>query len=222
MTITPEAIRLMAESGLDAFKIAEIAEALKPARTAAAERQARYRQRKQAKKEKREAKVDNERDVTRDVTPPNDNISNPPASPSLANANDAPPKFSDRFLEEWNATAGRCGFKAARALTGGRLTKLRARVKTYGEDQLLEAIKRLSTSKFHCGENDRNWQADIGWLIRNDENVAKALECDLPGQGKVVAKADPEALSDYHKYQAGEITMAEYHRRREARERKAA
>lgn len=87
---------------------------------------------------------------------------------------------------------------------------------------MLEAIKRLSTSKFHCGQNDREWKADIGWLIRNSENVAKALECDLPGEGKVAAKTDPAALNDYRKYQAGEISMAEFHRRQALRERKAA
>lgn len=96
MSITPEAIRLMAESGLDAFKIAEIAEALKPARTAAAERQARYRQRKAAKKDKREAKSDNRRDVTGDVTPPNDIYSNPLLPPHWLTPMIAP-KFSDRF-----------------------------------------------------------------------------------------------------------------------------
>lgn len=229
MSITPEAIRLMAESGLDSFKIAEIAEALKPDRSSAAERQARYRQRKKAKKEVRKAKEaepqaapDNERDVTRDVTPPNDIYSNPPASPSLANANDAPPKFSDRFLAEWNETAKRCGMREARPLTGSRLTKLRARVREYGEDAVLEAVKRLSTSKFHCGENDRGWRADIGWLIRNGENIAKALEFDLPKTAATARQANPELKALHAKWQAGEITAAEFDRQRDALVRRAA
>ena len=43
-----------------------------------------------------------------------------------------------------------------------------------------------------------------------------------PDSGQAKRPTDPEALNDYRKYQAGEITMAEFHRRREARERKAA
>lgn len=74
MNLTAAAIRLLAEKGLSAMDIAEIAEAMEPTRTSGAARQARYRERQKR----------NESDVTRDVTntplsrPPNENISNPP------------------------------------------------------------------------------------------------------------------------------------------------
>lgn len=45
MSLTAAAIRLMAEKGLSANDIADIAEAMTPARSSNAERQARYRER---------------------------------------------------------------------------------------------------------------------------------------------------------------------------------
>ena len=66
--------------------------------------------------------------------------------------------------------------QVARKLTGQRLTKLKARKRVYGEDELIEAARNLARSPFHCGKNDRGWAANIGWLLKSDENVAKALE----------------------------------------------
>lgn len=41
---------------------------------------------------------------------------------------------------------------------------------------------------FHCGKNDRDWRASLGWLLKSSENVAKAL--DLPEAPKVAAPVD--------------------------------
>jgi len=59
MSLTAAAIRMMAEKGLSALDIAEIAEACEPAPTSGAARQARYRERLRER---------NASDVTRDVT----------------------------------------------------------------------------------------------------------------------------------------------------------
>lgn len=171
MSLTPAALRIMKAKGLTLDDAIEIAEALVPARSANAERQARFRQRKKAKGSR--GCNDDEGNVTDNVTPPNEYISNPPVPPQSANADCPTPKFSDRFVEAWNAEPG---LKPARRLTGQRLTKLGRRVKEFGEETMLEAVARLGGSPFHCGKNDREWQADIGWLIRNEENVTKALE----------------------------------------------
>jgi len=56
VSLTAAAIRMLADKGLSASEIADLAEANSPARSSAAVRQKRYR--------------DNKRDVTRDVTPP--------------------------------------------------------------------------------------------------------------------------------------------------------
>lgn len=89
MSLTPAAIRLLAEKGLSAFDIADVAEAMTPVRNANAERQARFRDKRKAAKEGGSVTDDN---VTRNVTPPNDNISNPPQDifPSPAKAGLAP------------------------------------------------------------------------------------------------------------------------------------
>lgn len=185
MSITPEVLKLLQSKGLTLQDAIEIAEAMTPARTAGAERQARYRQRKKTNKSK-DIQSDNVTgDVTRNVTPPNDIYSNPPASPSLAKANGVP-QFAERLVEAWNAEPG---LRPARKLTGQRLTKLRRRIAETGEADLLDAVKRLGASPFHCGKNDRGWVVDLGWLIRNDENVNKALELDAPGSRK--AANDP-------------------------------
>ena len=91
MTLTAAAIRLLAEKGLSALDIADVAEAMQPERSANAERQKRYR--------------DNKRNVTRNVTPPNDIYSNPPEhNPSEAKASLAPrgkkPKAA-RLPDDW-------------------------------------------------------------------------------------------------------------------------
>ena len=150
-----------ADAAIDAQRLAE-------KRAKDAERQRKHRARNAPSRDVTVTNGD-ERD------PPNDIYSNPPVSP-LANAN-GPPPFSDRFVEAWN---GQSGLRPARKLTGRRVTKLKARAKEFGEDEMLAAVRRLGASPFHCGKNDREWQADIGWLIRNDENVAKALELPEP------------------------------------------
>lgn len=165
MTMTAAAIRLLAEKGLSALEIAEVAEAMQPARSANAERQARYRERKKVKAEKRY--------VTRNVTPPNDIYSNPPVSPSPSG--EAPHDFAEKLVEVWNEGA-KAGLREARKLTGQRLTMLRTRRKAFSEAELVEAVQNLARSPFHCGKNDREWTAHIGWLLKSDENVAKALE----------------------------------------------
>lgn len=165
MSLTAAAIRLLAEKGLSALEIAEVAEAQMPVRSGNAERQARYRANKKAKAGKR--------NVTRNVTPPNEYISNPPVSPSPDG--EAPHDFAEKFVSVWNEGA-RAGLQEARKLTGQRLTKLKARKRAFGEDDLIEAARNLARSPFHCGKNDRGWAANIGWLLKSDENVAKALE----------------------------------------------
>ena len=60
MSLSAAAIRTLADKGLSASDIADVAEANEPTRSTAAIRQKRYR--------------DNKRDVTRDVTPPPNDI----------------------------------------------------------------------------------------------------------------------------------------------------
>lgn len=136
-----------------------------------ADRQQRFRDRRKGKKAANN--TSNARNALRDVTPPNEYISNPPVSPSPDG--EAPHDFAEKFVSVWNEGA-RAGLQEARKLTGQRLTKLKARKRAFGEEDLIEAARNLARSPFHCGKNDRGWAANIGWLLKSDENVAKALE----------------------------------------------
>lgn len=54
-----------------------------------------------------------------------------------------------------------------------RLRKLSARLKDSGADMLRQAITNTAASKFHRGENDRGWKADLDWIIKSYEQVEK-------------------------------------------------
>jgi hypothetical protein len=176
-----DTMRLLVAKGLTADDLLEVAEAMGTnTRNANAERQARFRERRKAAKEGRDVTDNVTRNATGSVTPPNEYISNPPVPPSSANADDAPPPVETRFVEAWN---GEGGLRPARKLAGQRLTKFRKRLREFGEETLFEAVRKLGASAFHCGKNDREWQADIGWFIKSDDNVTKALELPDPKQG---------------------------------------
>lgn len=100
MSLTAAAIRLLAEKGLNGFDIADIAEANVPDRTLNAERQARHRAKRKAAKEGGSVTDDN---VTRNVTPPDDNKnSNPPeVLPSEAKASLPRRGKSHRLPDDW-------------------------------------------------------------------------------------------------------------------------
>ena len=58
-------------------------------------------------------------------------------------------------------------------LTDKRKTKIHARIKSMGLEIVLKSVVAISKSDFHRGDNDRNWKADLEWLMENDEKVEK-------------------------------------------------
>ena len=87
----------------------------------------------------------------------------------------------------WNECRG--SLPEAR-LTTGRAAKIRARLKEQPDLAYWRAVvSRLASSDFATGKNDRQWRADLGWLIRNDENHVKVSE------GKYDNRAKPSAVS---------------------------
>ena len=166
MSLTPAAIRALADKGLSAHEIADIAELNAPARSTNAERQARYRENKK-------------RNVTRNVTPPNDIYSNPPVSPSVSDETLLPveqkPDEIAEAVEVWNETAVEVGLPTVRGkLTGQRRARLKARLAEHGLEGMREAVAAVKRSPFCRGEvND--FRADLGFLTRPD-NFAKLLE----------------------------------------------
>jgi hypothetical protein len=54
-------------------------------------------------------------------------------------------------------------------LSEGRKNKINARLKDAGEEMIIKAIKNISQSKFHMGDNDNHWKADLDWIIKSYE-----------------------------------------------------
>lgn len=79
-------------------------------------------------------------------------------------------EYGTRYIEAFNKL-----FSSNFILTPKRTQKLKERFKTFTKEQIAQALINLSKSKFHQGENDRNWKADPDFLIRNDEMVDKWL-----------------------------------------------
>lgn len=62
------------------------------------------------------------------------------------------------------------------ALTAKRRQQIAARLRERPLEEWQRILALLAASKFHTGENDRGWRADIDWLTRNAENGLKLLE----------------------------------------------
>lgn len=164
MSLSAAAIRLMATKGLSANDIADIAEANEPARSSGATRQKRYRDNKR-----------NERDVTRNVTHPlNDINSNPPFDGSSEPS--AVSDFGDRVVEAWNAGIAGSPLPAARKLNPDRRKHLAARVREHGEEAVFTAIGNMHRSDFHSGRDGKWTEGNLGWLLKSPENFQKMLE----------------------------------------------
>lgn len=58
-------------------------------------------------------------------------------------------------------------------LTDKRKLKIKSRLKDAGIEMLEEAITKTSKSKFHNGDNDRGWCADLDFIIRSYEQVER-------------------------------------------------
>ena len=176
MSLNAAVIEVLVAKGMSAADILEVARAseAKADRTNA-ERQARHRAKK------RNA-------VTVTVSPLNDIYSNPP-EPCEAKA--SPPPF-EKLVEEWNAGPAANGARKATKLDANRKALLKARLRDHSEAEVFGAIANLAASKFHCGENDRNWRAGLGWFLEA-KNFVKALEMAEPERKSIVPVVDHAA-----------------------------
>lgn len=200
MSLTAAAIRLMAEKGLSAADIADIAEALagKPD-TAADKRRAYDRERKREEREaQRQAKamsggnpVDSPTESPVDAArvSPNDNInSNPlPETQVISNEITPPSDFDpisveeptaklreEHVVEAWNAVAEECGLPKAK-LTPQRRRKLKPFIRDHTPDEIATALDAVRRSPFMRGQNDRSWRADLDFFTK-PEKFTRLLE----------------------------------------------
>jgi len=166
MSLTAAALKIMADKGLSAHDIAEIAAANEPQRSSAAVRQKRYR--------------DNKRNVTRDVTPsPNErDILTPTHSPIVTSSEVTPPADElkpEHVVEVWNDLALRHGLPAVKKMTPERRKKLNTFIRRWTIDDITEAIAAIPRSPFLLGQNDRGWQASFDWFLE-PRNLTKLTE----------------------------------------------
>ena len=79
------------------------------------------------------------------------------------------------FQNKYNNFAKNNNIKQIKLLTKTRKQKLKARLKEdeFNFDKILDSASKQS---FLFGENDRGWQMDFDWLIKNDSNYIKIIE----------------------------------------------
>jgi hypothetical protein len=195
MSLSAAVIDALVASGATAEQLA----AAMKAALAEAEAKVMERRAKDAARQAKSRKNRKSQDVT--VTPrdacdaPNDIYSNP-ENPSEAKAS-PPPSIETRLVEEWNAGPAANGARKAAKLDASRKTLLRARLRDHGEDEVFTALRNLGQSKFHCGENDRSWRANLGWFLEA-KNFLKALEMAPPSQtGNAAPKLSPDEQRAY-------------------------
>lgn len=78
-----------------------------------------------------------------------------------------------RIIDEWNSL----GLNKVISINQGtnRSKSLNARIKEYGEESIINAIKNINNSSFLKGQNKNNWVITFDWLIKPN-NFIKVLE----------------------------------------------
>lgn len=105
----------------------------------------------------------------------NKNNNTKDANTSLSSTEDEEAINYEEIINYYNSTCKRCNLISCIKLTPRRQEAIRARVKAYGKEKIMEAIKKAAESPFLNGSNDRNWRADIDFIFDNNK-MARILE----------------------------------------------
>lgn len=81
-------------------------------------------------------------------------------------------------------------------LTDSRKKHIRARLGEHSREDLTIAFHKLNESDFACGNNDRGWEADFDWLMKNEENITKVLEGKYDNRMSPIEKSFARALDN--------------------------
>ena len=106
-----------------------------------------------------------------------------------------------RVVDLWNETVNGV-LPHVRALTPGREKHIKARLVSDAERQKPEwwvaLFKRVAESAFCLGENKHKWRADIDFVIRSEDQIARILEGKYDGAGAVggSVRAAPQRRPD--------------------------
>ena len=76
-------------------------------------------------------------------------------------------------------------------LSDPRKKAIKARLNTYSFEDIKTAFQKAEASDFLKGKNDRNWQANFDWIMK-DGNLAKILEGNYDNKGREPRREAPE------------------------------
>ena len=83
-------------------------------------------------------------------------------------------KIYSAFMDYWNTQKN---LPKIKRFTPTRIIKFKARLK---EDYFAEnwrlIVQKISATPFLTGDNDRNWRADVSWILSNSDNYIKVME----------------------------------------------
>ncbi len=66
-------------------------------------------------------------------------------------------------------------YPKVKVLSDARKKAIKARLNYYNMEDLEEAFRKAEASDFLKGKNNRNWQANFDWIMK-DRNLAKILD----------------------------------------------
>lgn len=106
-----------------------------------------------------------------------------------------------RIVELYNTTCN--SYPAVRALSEQRKRAIKARMNSgYTEEDFKRLFEAAQESDFLKGRNNRNWQANFDWLIK-DANMAKVLDGNYNRREVVADAKDPVepggTVSDFYR-----------------------
>ena len=93
---------------------------------------------------------------------------------SCTNVHDSPP--TGGVAEEWNSLQD-LGITPIKAINpkSKRAEMLKARIRQYGEDGVIDAIREIRNSRFLCGHNKSGWMITFDWFLK-PSNFLKVSE----------------------------------------------
>ncbi|WP_077929250.1 helix-turn-helix domain-containing protein [Wohlfahrtiimonas populi] len=103
--------------------------------------------------------------------PPIESISSSGGKADDFNDSEIKPNPYQQIIDKWNDS----GFTKIRAIGGEREKLLKARIKEYSLELIIEAIEVASQSNFLKGGGDRGWVMDFTWFVKPN-NFIKVLE----------------------------------------------
>jgi hypothetical protein len=107
-----------------------------------------------------------------------------------ADAVDAPDTCAD-FSNAWNADTS-APVAACQQLTAKRRKHIGARLAERPLTEWREVFRRINSSSFCRGANDRGWVASFDWVVGSADVAVKVLEGKYDNRGKAVRRAESE------------------------------